>query len=257
MGVARRWFIEIFGHHGVFCRLLHGRIHSILHRFDSYCRFGWPAGDQYEYVPAIEMGICDARQWDFDSGLWIAFGHCQSECKHTISGKSFSSVLLQSKYYKLIRLQERQFLFASILMEFLVSGSFYVLRAIYLEELSPGAIFLALFLRSQLTNTVTVGLVFLPKLWYQHKQVRSWDLFSVYRFFPYNFCCFISCWNYSFVVFDFVTVLCWTLCWRFSEMCVPIELKCGEAFEVDSIGQFLGRTWTANITSKSDHPCNR
>uniref|UniRef100_A0A1B0C9Q1 Putative g-protein coupled receptor 158 isoform x3 n=1 Tax=Lutzomyia longipalpis TaxID=7200 RepID=A0A1B0C9Q1_LUTLO len=66
--------------------------------------------------------------------------------------------------------RERQFLVASILIEFVVSSLFYILRALYLPELSPGAIFLALFLRSQLTNTVTVGLIFLPKLWYQHKQ---------------------------------------------------------------------------------------
>uniref|UniRef100_A0A6B2EEA6 Putative g-protein coupled receptor n=1 Tax=Phlebotomus kandelakii TaxID=1109342 RepID=A0A6B2EEA6_9DIPT len=66
--------------------------------------------------------------------------------------------------------RERQFLVASILIEFVVSSIFYTLRALYLPELSPGAIFLALFLRSQLTNTVTLGLIFLPKLWYQHKQ---------------------------------------------------------------------------------------
>ncbi|XP_055709770.1 probable G-protein coupled receptor 158 isoform X3 [Phlebotomus papatasi] len=69
--------------------------------------------------------------------------------------------------------RERQFLVVSILIEFVVSSIFYTLRALYLPELSPGAIFLALFLRSQLTNTVTLGLIFLPKLWYQHKQVRS------------------------------------------------------------------------------------
>lgn len=70
------------------------------------------------------------------------------------------------------QLQERQFLVASLLFEFLVSTSFYILRIVYMAELSPGEIFLALFLRSQLTNTVTVALIFLPKLWYQHKQVR-------------------------------------------------------------------------------------
>ncbi|KAJ6646142.1 putative G-protein coupled receptor [Pseudolycoriella hygida] len=69
--------------------------------------------------------------------------------------------------------KERQFLLASLLIEFLVSTTYYVLRLVYMAELSPGEIFLALFLRSQLTNTVTVILIFLPKLWYQHKQVRS------------------------------------------------------------------------------------
>nr|XP_029714489.1 probable G-protein coupled receptor 158 [Aedes albopictus] len=38
---------------------------------------------------------------------------------------------------------------------------------------NPSTLFLALFIRSQLTNTVTLALIFLPKLWYQHKQVRS------------------------------------------------------------------------------------
>lgn len=56
-------------------------------------------------------------------------------------------------------------------MEFLVSSSFYVLRIVYLDELSPVAVFLALFVRSQVTNTLTIALVFLPKLWYQQKQV--------------------------------------------------------------------------------------
>ncbi|KAG4074877.1 hypothetical protein HA402_009302 [Bradysia odoriphaga] len=69
--------------------------------------------------------------------------------------------------------RERQFLVASLLIELLVSTSFYILRIVYMAELSPGEIFLALFLRSQLTNTVTVALIFVPKLWYQHKQVRS------------------------------------------------------------------------------------
>ncbi|XP_059616639.1 probable G-protein coupled receptor 158 isoform X2 [Phlebotomus argentipes] len=66
--------------------------------------------------------------------------------------------------------RERQFLVISISIEFIVSSIFYTMRALYLPELSPSEIFLALFLRSQLTNTVTLGLIFLPKLWYQHKQ---------------------------------------------------------------------------------------
>lgn len=69
-------------------------------------------------------------------------------------------------------LQERQFLVASILIEFLVSSTFYILRFWYLEEFNPSTLFLALFVRSQLTNTITLGLIFLPKLWYQHKQVN-------------------------------------------------------------------------------------
>ncbi|XP_055644410.1 probable G-protein coupled receptor 158 isoform X3 [Toxorhynchites rutilus septentrionalis] len=66
--------------------------------------------------------------------------------------------------------RERQFLVISIMIEFLVSATFYILRFWYLEEFNPSTLFLALFVRSQLTNTVTLGLIFLPKLWYQHKQ---------------------------------------------------------------------------------------
>ncbi|XP_063697522.1 metabotropic glycine receptor [Culicoides brevitarsis] len=66
--------------------------------------------------------------------------------------------------------RERQFLVASILIEFVASSVFYVIRAWYLIDFSPGTLFLALFIRSQLTNTITLGLIFLPKLWYQQKQ---------------------------------------------------------------------------------------
>ncbi|XP_034475109.1 probable G-protein coupled receptor 158 [Drosophila innubila] len=69
--------------------------------------------------------------------------------------------------------RERQFLVITLTMEFLVSSSFYFLRFVYLPEMSPSAILLALFVRSQLTNSFALGLIFVPKLWYQHKQVRS------------------------------------------------------------------------------------
>ena len=67
--------------------------------------------------------------------------------------------------------QERQFLVASILIEFVASSTFYLVRAGYLADFGPQTLFLALFLRSQVTNTVTLGLIFLPKLWYQQTQV--------------------------------------------------------------------------------------
>ncbi|EDW13256.1 probable G-protein coupled receptor 158 isoform X2 [Drosophila mojavensis] len=69
--------------------------------------------------------------------------------------------------------RERQFLVTTLTLEFLVSSSFYFLRFFYLPEMSPSAILLALFVRSQLTNSFALGLIFVPKLWYQHKQVRS------------------------------------------------------------------------------------
>lgn len=72
------------------------------------------------------------------------------------------------------RLKERQFLVASILVEFLVSTIFYLMRSIYLDAWGPGTIFLLLFIRSQISNTLTLALIFLPKLWYQHKQVSEY-----------------------------------------------------------------------------------
>lgn len=68
-------------------------------------------------------------------------------------------------------LQERQFLVASIVIEFVVSCSYYIIRDCYLSELNATTLFLALFIRSQLTNTITMVLIFLPKIYYQHKQV--------------------------------------------------------------------------------------
>lgn len=69
--------------------------------------------------------------------------------------------------------QERQFLVASIVIEFIVSFSYYIIRDWYLSELNPTTLFLALFIRSQLTSTITMVLIFLPKIYYQHKQVRN------------------------------------------------------------------------------------
>ncbi|KAM8716674.1 hypothetical protein ACLKA7_003534 [Drosophila subpalustris] len=71
--------------------------------------------------------------------------------------------------------RERQFLVTTLTLEFLVSSSFYLMRFFYLPEMSPSAILLALFVRSQLTNSFALGLIFVPKLWYQHKQGTSHD----------------------------------------------------------------------------------
>lgn len=81
----------------------------------------------------------------------------------------FLSLSLFFFFYRRRHSQERQFLVASISAEFIVSVNFYILRAIYLNAWGPGTIFIILFLRSQFTNTLTMGLIFLPKLWYQHK----------------------------------------------------------------------------------------
>lgn len=53
----------------------------------------------------------------------------------------------------------------------MVSINFYIFRAVYMDRLSAQVLFLCLFVRSQLTNTVTLGLVFLPKLLHPQKKV--------------------------------------------------------------------------------------
>lgn len=74
-------------------------------------------------------------------------------------------------FHVCFRFQERRFLCAAICVEAFVSGVFYVLRALYVTTLHPDYMYLAYFLRSQLTSTVVILLIFTPKLWYQHKQV--------------------------------------------------------------------------------------
>lgn len=69
--------------------------------------------------------------------------------------------------------QERNFLVAAIIIEFVVSIVYYSFRAIYVDLMSAQVVFLCLFVRSQLTNTVTLGLVFLPKLLHPQKKVSQ------------------------------------------------------------------------------------
>ena len=73
---------------------------------------------------------------------------------------------------------------ASILVEFIVSTIYYVIRDWYLSEFNPTTLFLALFIRSQLTNTITMVLIFLPKLYFQHRQVSkimNWGMMKNYN----------------------------------------------------------------------------
>ncbi|KAL7043975.1 hypothetical protein ACKWTF_001723 [Chironomus riparius] len=83
---------------------------------------------------------------------------------------------------------ERQYLVASILVEFIVSTIYYVIRDWYLSEFNPTTLFLALFIRSQLTNTITMVLIFLPKLYFQHRQLLPSNQMDVsFRFPVYGF----------------------------------------------------------------------
>lgn len=69
--------------------------------------------------------------------------------------------------------KERHCLTASIFIEFIISSIYYVIRDWYLSELNPTTLLLALFIRSQLTNTVILILLFFPKIYYQRRRVSS------------------------------------------------------------------------------------
>lgn len=68
---------------------------------------------------------------------------------------------------------ERNFLCAAISIELAVSTIFYVGRVFVLPGLHPDVVLIIYCLRTQLSTTLTLLLVFVPKFWYQHKQVRS------------------------------------------------------------------------------------
>ncbi|KAI4464182.1 g-protein coupled receptor [Holotrichia oblita] len=68
---------------------------------------------------------------------------------------------------------ERNFLCAAISVELAVSTLFYISRIIIFPELHPDLVLIAYFIRTHCTVTPTLLLVFVPKFWYQQKQVRS------------------------------------------------------------------------------------
>ncbi|XP_030748253.1 probable G-protein coupled receptor 158 [Sitophilus oryzae] len=68
---------------------------------------------------------------------------------------------------------ERSFLCAAISLELAVSAIFYTVRAIVLHELHPNLVLIIYCIRTQLSQTILLVLIFLPKFWYQQKQVRS------------------------------------------------------------------------------------
>uniref|UniRef100_A0A336MEB0 CSON014205 protein n=1 Tax=Culicoides sonorensis TaxID=179676 RepID=A0A336MEB0_CULSO len=109
-------------------------------------------------APNVTANMCRPFKWDYvtEAGEMLIL--------------VFALQLAYATRNAATQFRERQFLVASILIEFVTSTIFYVIRAWYLIDFSPGTLFLALFIRSQLTNTITLGLLFLPKLWYQQKQ---------------------------------------------------------------------------------------
>ncbi|XP_045471874.1 probable G-protein coupled receptor 158 isoform X2 [Harmonia axyridis] len=68
---------------------------------------------------------------------------------------------------------ERNFLCAAISLELAVSTIFYISRVSILPGLHPDYIMIVCCVRTQISTTITLLLVFLPKFWYQQKQVRT------------------------------------------------------------------------------------
>ncbi|CAH0557756.1 unnamed protein product [Brassicogethes aeneus] len=68
---------------------------------------------------------------------------------------------------------ERSFLCAAISIELAVSTLFYAARVLILPGLHPNLVLICYCIRTQLSATLTLLLVFVPKFWYQQKQVRS------------------------------------------------------------------------------------
>jgi G protein-coupled receptor 158 len=68
---------------------------------------------------------------------------------------------------------ERSFLCAAISIELTVSTLFYIGRILLLPGLHPDFVLIIYCLRTQLSTSMTLMLVFVPKFWYQQKQVRS------------------------------------------------------------------------------------
>jgi len=60
--------------------------------------------------------------------------------------------------------REREYLCAALVVELLVSGPFYVLRALAWPHLHPDVAFTAYVARSQLSNSIVLLLIFVPKV---------------------------------------------------------------------------------------------
>lgn len=109
----------------------------------------------------VQFHACKAVWWDYvtETGeiLILIFGVHLSYASRNAS----------------TQFQERCFLCVAITVEALISGTFYVLRFFYWETMQPDLNFVAYFARSQLTTTIVLLLVFIPKWWYQHFQVNK------------------------------------------------------------------------------------
>uniref|UniRef100_A0A8D8QWF4 Probable G-protein coupled receptor 158 n=1 Tax=Cacopsylla melanoneura TaxID=428564 RepID=A0A8D8QWF4_9HEMI len=72
-----------------------------------------------------------------------------------------------------VQFEERQFLWCSVFIELLFSSSFYVWRALAVHPIHPDVNLIAVFIRSHVTNTMVLLVLFFPKFWYHYKQHRD------------------------------------------------------------------------------------
>lgn len=95
-------------------------------------------------------------------------------------------------------LQERTFLCVAISLELATSALFYVARVLFFPGLHPDLILIIYCIRTQMSQTMALLLIFVPKFWYQQKQVRNLaqeyscripvDAFKVSRFLLVDWC---------------------------------------------------------------------
>ncbi|XP_071447933.1 metabotropic glycine receptor [Hetaerina americana] len=116
-------------------------------------------GDEGEdYIKGLPFLSCKTLWWDYVTQigemLILLFGlHVGYACRNAHS-----------------QFSERRFLCLALAVEAVVSAVYYLLL---LPPLEPDLMFVLAFARSQLSSTVVLLLIFTPKLWYHHKQVRD------------------------------------------------------------------------------------
>lgn len=63
-----------------------------------------------------------------------------------------------------VQFNERTFLSGAVFVEILFSSVFYVIRILYWSAMSPTNVLVVAFIRSQLTNSLVLLLIFSPKV---------------------------------------------------------------------------------------------
>lgn len=63
-----------------------------------------------------------------------------------------------------VQFEERRFLWAAVATELLFSGGFYLWRALAVHPIHPDVNLVAVFIRSHLTNSLVLVVLFLPKV---------------------------------------------------------------------------------------------